>query len=152
MVTKAAVNGNATNGDTTSRSFSSSASDLARDVGELLELEGKLLLADIQSAKKRFISGVVMAVGAIVIALAALPLFLASIAWALVEFAQWSAAGAFALVSLVAIAGAAATIYFAWKKIADCGNAFSRSKTEWAANIRCIGNAARNIFHARMSR
>lgn len=148
MVTKAAVNGDAH----AARTFGSSASDLARDVGELLELEGKVFLADVQNAKTRFVSGVIMAVAAIVVALAALPIFFAAIAWALVEFANWSAAGSFALVSVVAFIGAGITIYVAWKRITDCKTAFSRSQSEWKSTVRCVANAARSIFHARMFR
>jgi hypothetical protein len=148
MVTKTAVNGDAH----AARTFGASASDLARDVGELLELEAKVLLADVEKAKRRFVSGVVMAVAAIVVAMAALPILFAALAWALVEFAQWSAAAAFGFVSVVALVAAATAIYFAWKKIVDCGSAFSRSRAEWKSSVRCITNAVQALFRARMTR
>lgn len=137
------------NGEAGKSSFTSNAAGLARDVGELLQLEAQVFAADLRAAKRRLVVGAIVATAAVLVALAALPIVLAAAAWALVELLDWSAAAAFAAVGLGAIAAAAIAAYVAWKRLHGCAAAFTRSRDELAATAQCLLHALQSALRTK---
>jgi hypothetical protein len=132
---------------------------MARNTGELLgdamtlaELQGKLLLVDVQSDIKRLILPVALLVTGAVLALSCLPVAMVTIALGLVagvELEPW-------LAFLITLGGAllvALTLILAGVWYFRHGLTFlSRSRAEWDQNIRWFKSLVRRLGASSPSR
>lgn len=144
---------NPTNGSGSAGSAKTSPPQaVARNTGELLgdamtlaELQGKLLLVDVQSDLKRLIVPVVLLVTGAVLALTCLPIALVTIALGLIagaELAPWLAflitLGGALLVALVLILSG---VWFFRHGLTF----LNRSRAEWDQNIRWFKSLVRRL-------
>ncbi len=126
------------NGDEGMASMKTGATRIARELGELAELEVRLLAADAREARRKIVPGAAMIVIAIAGLLAALPILMAAAAWALADATGWSLASCLALVGLGGIAAAAVTAWLGWGRIVAGISTFKRSQQEFVATMQCL--------------
>lgn len=117
--------------------------DLGHDVVTLTELQVQLLAADLESVKSKSIAPLVMLASAGLLALAALPVLLLGLGWLLVNLADWPQWAAFLTVSIAALVLAAGTGWFAWTRIKSAFGHLSRSRDEFAENVRWLKSILR---------
>ena len=125
---------------------------VARGTGELLsdaltlaELQGKLLVIDVQTDLRRLIVPVVLLVAGTLMALACLPIFLVTIAAGLIaawDLAPWLAfliaLGIGALLAAILLAGG---VWFLRNKLTF----LSRSRSEWQQNVQWFKSVVRRL-------
>jgi hypothetical protein len=133
--------------------FRENLSGLLHDVIELGELQVQLLLLDLSAAGRRTALAALLVGSALVLALGTVPVLLLAIGWTVVQFAGWTHAAAFALTGLVALVLAAGLAWFAWRRLNAAISKLSRSREEFATNVRWIKDALKqNTSPSRRSR
>lgn len=114
-------------------------SQVLRDIVSLGELQAELLQIDLRNFVTAHVAPTaILTVGAIVAALASLPILLASLAYYLVEVANLTIASALLAAGGLGLLVAAISAGLAWKRIRTRNEAFSRSRTELARNVRWL--------------
>lgn len=146
------TNGSSGAGGGGSSGRSSAPQSMARNTGELLgdamtlaELQGKLLLVDVQDDLKRLIMPVALLVTGVVLALTCLPIAMVTIALGLIagaELAPWLAflitlGGALAVALVLILAG----VWYFRHGLTFLG----RSRAEWDQNIRWFKSLVRRL-------
>jgi len=130
------VNGSGRAEETPPRAVARSAGELLSDLVTLAELQGRLCMVDAQEGLSRLLwPAIVLAVG-IVIALGSVPVALAALALALVEIARVTYAQAFGIALLVGIVLAAGLCGAGVAALRHWSNVFNRSRTEWRQNLK----------------
>jgi hypothetical protein len=119
-------------------SMTTGATRIARELGELAELEARLLAADAREARRKIVPGVIVMASAITASAASLPLLLAAAALALAELTAWSLPTCLTLVGLVTVAAAAAAGWLGWGRIVAGVSTFKRSQQEFMATVQCV--------------
>ena len=110
-------------------------SELARDVVELAELQGKLAALDSATAWQRMRGGLVLVVIGACALLGCLPVVLAMGAAALVEFAGWTWTASFALAGGGGFVIAGVVLAVAYQRLRTMLEPFDRSREELASNL-----------------
>jgi uncharacterized membrane protein YqjE len=133
--------------------FRENLSGLLHDVIELGELQMQLLTVDLAEARRRSVLAIVLVGSALVLALSSVPVLLLGIGWALVAWAGWTHAAAFAITAVVALLLAAGLAWLAWRRLNAAIGKLSRSGEEFATNVRWIKDALKqNSSPSRRSR
>ena len=125
---------------------------IARGTGELLsdaltlvELQGKLLVIDVEDDLRRLIAPVILLAAGAVLGLSCLPIVLVTIAVGLIagaELAPWLAF----VIALAIGAGVAAILLAAGMWILrNKLTFFSRSRTEWQQNVKWFKSVVRRL-------
>ena len=121
-----------------------SASFLA-DVATLAELQGKLLVVDLQEGTNKLVTYVALLVAGVVVALGCVPIALAALAILLAETTRLSLPASFGvalLAGLVLAALLAVPAFFAVKKGLWM---FERSRSEWRRNVQWFKDTMRRL-------
>lgn len=121
--------------------FRENVSGLLHDVIELGELQTRLFLVDLNEAKRGSIVPILLGVGSFCLALASVPILLAGLAWALVEYAEWDLAAAFTVTAIVALVVAGCMAWSGWRLMSRALGKLSRSRDELATNVAWIKSA-----------
>lgn len=129
------------------RTVARNTAELFSDVLTLAELQGKLLLVDVESGIWKIVPLAISLLAGVVLAGSCLPIALATVALALVEYVKFTPAQGFALALLggalvsLALMGAAA-----WQIRAGI-RLFERSQAEWKHNLRWVKNMLKRMDH-----
>jgi hypothetical protein len=119
-------------------SVTRSISGLIHDVLDLSELQARLLAVEARAAKEAVRTGVILFAGGSVVALAAIPVALLSLAEALVAYAGWSRTAGLLAASAAGLAIALTLIMTGLRYLRGDVVAFPRSRQELARNIAWI--------------
>jgi len=111
-----------------------SASDLWHHVLTLGELQTRLLAVELGQAMGRARTAALLVAAGAVLAVASLPVILACLALVLVEVAGMTAAGAFGIVSGLAVVVSVALVAVGWRQLRQNSDGVSRSREEWRRN------------------
>jgi hypothetical protein len=112
--------------------------NFAHDVWELAELQCQLAKRDTEEASSRVMTSLVLAGGAMVFALSAVPILLLAVGWILVYRAGLPHDGAFAIVAAVAFITAGVLGWISWRTLRNAAGVFKRSAGELGQNLRWI--------------
>jgi hypothetical protein len=121
-----------------------SASFLA-DVTTLAELQGKLLIVDLQEGINKLIGSVALLIGGGAIALGCVPIALAALAVVLAETTRLSLAASFGVALLVGLLLAAALTIPALIALKKGLWMFERSRTEWRRNMQWLRDTMKRM-------
>lgn len=116
-----------------------SINQFARDVITLCELQAELLQVDVKEWVTRcMIPAMMLSAAAVIVGLASAPLLLLSLAYALVEFADFSLAAATLTAGVIGLAIAAVCGMAAWRIVRREHSAFHRFNVELSRNLRWL--------------
>jgi len=121
------------------------SAEFLSDVATLAELQGKLAVVDLKEGTAKLTTAVVLLGAGIVIALGSVPIALAALALAINEFARLSPAASFGialLVGLVLAAVLALPAFYALKKNVWM---FERSRHEWHRNLQWLRDTMKRL-------
>jgi len=130
------VNGSGRAEETPPRAVARSAGELLSDLVTLAELQARLCLVDAQEGLNRLLWPTIVLLAGIVVALGSIPVALAALALFLVEAARLTYAQAFGISLAIGIilagglCGAGIVSLRHWSKV------FNRSRTEWHMNMK----------------
>lgn len=117
------------------------ASRIARELGELAQMEVRLLAADAREARRKVVPGAVLLAVGIAGGLATLPILLAAAALGLAAATAWPLATCLAVVGAIGLATAVGAARIGWRRVVDAAKSFQRSQDEWDATIQCLRQA-----------
>jgi len=127
------------------RAVARNTAELFSDVLTLAELQGRLLLVDLESGLWKIMPLVITLLAGIMLTVSCLPIAMVTIALALVEFGQMSPVAAFAATLL---GGAVCSLLLvaagAWQFKAGV-RILERSHQEWKQNVRWIKNVLQRM-------
>jgi len=115
--------------------MAASFSELARDVVELTELQGKLVAIDAVTAWQRMKGGLLLVVVGACVLLACLPIVLLIGAYALIEFAGWSHTAGMAVAGGGGLVIASMLLAVAYYRLKTMLEPFNRSREELSDNL-----------------
>jgi len=151
MVDQTTLENGALPSESPPRAVARNTAELMSDVLTLAELQGRLLVIDVESGIGKIIPLAVTLLAGAVLAASCLPIALATIALALVELTTLSMAQAFAcsllggaLISLLLVAVAF------WQFRAGLG-LLKRSQSEWQQNLKWIKNTLQRMGRSGVS-
>jgi hypothetical protein len=128
---------NTSNGyETPPRAVARSTAEFLHDILTLAELQGRLLVLDGQSELRKLIFPLVILVTGAVVCLSCLPIALAALALLLVEAAEFTLAQAFGIALLVGLALGGVLVMGGVFYLRSGWTLFERSRTEWQRNVQ----------------
>jgi hypothetical protein len=142
------VNGPGGNGRTElpPRAVARSSAEFLHDITTLAELQGKLLLIDLQEGVQKLVISAIMVVLGTIIALGTVPIGLAAIALTLAYFQpDWPLAAHFGIALAIGVVLAAALAIPALYAIKKNVWMFDRSRDEWLRNTQWAKDAMRRM-------
>jgi hypothetical protein len=116
----------------------------AGDLLALAELQCQLLAHDLRDAGGRGALSLALLTGGAIVAVAAIPIALAAVAWLLVDRAGLSRDVAFALTALAALGGAATLAWVGWRRLKSAACVLKRSGEELRQNALWIKTSLKN--------
>ncbi|QDU37173.1 hypothetical protein Mal4_14820 [Maioricimonas rarisocia] len=114
---------------------------LTHDLISLAELQAQLVAVDMRESYSRSVVPAILIVGALLLALGAMPVILLGIGWALVNLAGFGEGAAFLLVSVVAIGIAGLAGWWGVQKLKTAFQVLTRSRQEFAENVWWVKQA-----------
>lgn len=152
MVDQTQVDGAPRAAEAPPRAVARNTAELFSDVLTLAELQGKLLLVDLESSIWRIVPPAISLLAGVVLAGSCVPIALATAALALVEYVRFTPAQGFALSllggSLVSLALLGAAV---WQLRAGM-RFFERSQIEWKHNLRWLKSMLKRMDEPRPHR
>lgn len=131
------------------RAVARNTAEFMSDVLMLAELQGRLLVVDVESGIKRILPLAAIAMAGLVIGCSCVPIALAAVALALVEYAQFTPPQAFALALLGgALLSFALSATAFWKIRAGLG-LLDRSQSEWKQNVEWLKSVLKQMNRSR---
>ena len=127
------------------RAVARSTAEFLHDITTLAELQGKLLVIDLQEGVKKLVISTILLVLGTIIALGTVPIALATVAFLITYFTELPLVCTFGialLVGLVLAAALAIPALFALKKNVWM---FDRSRDEWIRNMQWAKEAMRRM-------
>lgn len=121
-----------------------SVSELTRDVIELGELQTQLLLLDLKKSSQKMRTCLILAIIAVCLLLASLPVALFALAELLHEQLEWSRAAAFGVATLTGLLLSAIFAGVAYSIVRNGLLSLERSRDEFNRNIAWIKSTLRN--------
>jgi hypothetical protein len=122
----------------------SSFSELAHDVVELAELQGKLFRLDAAATGRAMRSGGALLVLGIGLLLGTIPILWLTVAEALVEFAGWSRTLSLGIAGVLGLAVACTAAITGYWKLQTMFSSFQRSQEEFSRNVEWIKASLRH--------
>jgi hypothetical protein len=119
-------------------SVTRNVADLTHDLVALAELQGQLLSADVREGTAKSRGAAALLAGAPVLALSATPVLLLGLARLLETRAGWSETASLLTVGGTAVLLAALLGWFGWKQLRKAVSVMTRSKEEFAENVRWL--------------
>lgn len=120
-----------------------SLNGFAHDILALGELQLRLLAVDCRDAKATATKGLILLASGAVLAFGLVPILLATIGLAFVEFADWSYTAAFGAAAGISLLAAVGLAWAGWKALSQSGSPFQRSKTEMKESLHWIKESLR---------
>jgi uncharacterized membrane protein YqjE len=118
---------------------------LAKDIVTLVELQAELLEVDMKEfVRSSLMPLLILGTLAIVLMLASIPVLLFSIAYFLVEYAEWPQSVALLAAAGIGILLAAICAFVAWRRGKRGKSTFSRFRFELARNVRWLKQVLSN--------
>src|SRR5262245_56403857 len=111
----------------------------------MAEMQGKLVGVDVREGTARLLTSVILLVIGIVIAIGCVPIALAALALALVEFASLSAAASFGIALVVGVVLAGLFTAFSIGAVKRGLNMFERSLYEWSRNVKLFKDTLKRL-------
>jgi hypothetical protein len=136
-----------TNGRTElpTRAVARSTGELLHDITTLAELQGKLLVVDLQDGVSKLMISVALVIGGAAIALGCVPIALAAIALTITTYVELPLAASFGIALLIGLVFAAALAVPALYAIKKGLWMFERSRDEWRKNTQWAKEAMRRM-------
>jgi hypothetical protein len=135
------VNGNGRGGETPPRAVARSAGELVHDLVTLAELQGRLALVDARDGVNRLMLAAAMVVAGVLIALGCIPIALAALALLLVETTTLTQVQAFGIALAIGVVLAGLLVGIGLYVLRQRSNMFERSRAEWQQNLRWAKDA-----------
>jgi hypothetical protein len=127
------------------RRVARSTGHIAYNLFSLVELQGRLLMADLSTSQRALkISGLLLIIGGVAF-LASLPIALIGLAYALMAWLP--AVGAYFAAAGVGLVISAVAILLAWRYLRHSLEVFQRSTSELKQNIECFQDMLRPDDH-----
>jgi hypothetical protein len=125
------------------RGLSRGVSEFCHDLITLVELQSRLLQAELNESVRAFWTPIAMLLAGVVLALGGVPIVLACFALALSESTGISPAAAFAIAAAFGVAAAASLLLAGWYVLTSRPTPFAESQAELAKNIQWIKQTLR---------
>ena len=136
-----------TNGRTElpTRAVARGTAEFLHDITTLAELQGKLLIVDLQDGVANLMISVALVIGGAAVALGCVPIALAAIALTITTYAELPLAASFGIALLIGLVLAAALAVPALYAIKKGLWMFERSRDEWRKNTQWAKEAMRRM-------
>jgi Putative Actinobacterial Holin-X, holin superfamily III len=128
-----------------SKGLARNVGEFAHDVLTLAELQGRLLIADVQEFRQRMVIPGLVLLGGVMLGLACFPIALAGLAFALVEVLELSNATGFLLALVIGAVLSAVLCVIGWLQVRSHVAVLGRSKREFAHNLSWIKKVLERI-------
>ncbi len=115
--------------------------ELARDAVTLAELQSRLFKVEMQQSLRALVLPLILWGAALGIALSAVYVLLVSLAYTMVEFAEWSRALSFLFSGVVGGGVAGAIAWAGWARLRATWSVWERSREELHRNVEWIKQA-----------
>jgi uncharacterized membrane protein YqjE len=128
------------------RAVARSTAEFLHDITTLAELQGKLLVVDLQDGVKKLVISTIMVVLGTIVALGTVPIALAALALTIAYFVpEWPLAAHFGIALLIGLVLAAALAVPALYAIKKNVWMFERTRDEWRKNMQWAKDAMRRM-------
>jgi hypothetical protein len=124
-----------------------SFADLTHDVIELAELQTKLLKLDVKETSQKAQTSAILAVAGACVLLGTIPVLLCTVAYLLIEFAQWPHWAGFGVATLVGLVIGGGVLAAAYAKFKNGIGSMERSSEELRRNIEWVKSSLRSRCH-----
>jgi hypothetical protein len=145
MVDQAQINETNARSELPPKAVARSTAEFLHDVATLAELQGKLVVIDFREGTSKLLTPVILLVIGIVVALGCVPIALAALALTLVEVAELSAAASFGIALLVGVVLAGLLTAFSIGAVKRSLNMFERSLYEWSRNVKWVKDTLKRL-------
>jgi hypothetical protein len=122
--------------ETPPRAVARSTGELLNDLVTLAELQGKLCLVDARDGVNKLLTPAIIFAAGVMIGLGCVPVALAALALALVELVKLTYAQAFGIALLAGIVLAGGLCWGAIGYLRCCFHIFDRTQIEWHQNLK----------------
>ena len=127
------------------RAMARNSAEFLGDFATLAELQGKLAVVDLKEGTAKLTGAVILFSAGVVIALGCVPVALAALALAINEFAKLSPAASFGIALLVGLILAALLAIPAFMAIKKDLWMFERSRAEWRRNMQWLRDTMKRL-------